>query len=342
MINSIFNELILSLPTASFILEILALIMALYFRKYNIIAITLLLLISKIVYLFSSAYQVNIFMSIFIPFMFVILLTLKKDFDSFKSLLPLVLAFFIYIILGIFLSQNTNFIVSVTKPFLNANLAITDISLMFSMMFFIYLCILRLFIKFQKIYFLAYFLALFEFIFFKFFEKSDLTYFEFASLVFLISIGIEGYKLAFFDALTKVLNRRAYDRTRILQNDVLCVLDIDFFKKVNDTYGHDAGDFILKEIAKILKKNLKKVFRFGGEEFVIVFKNLNITHCVDELEKIRKIIENETFHFKDKDIKITVSMGVAQINDDKESTFKVADERLYKAKKSGRNRVVYE
>lgn len=342
MINSILNELIMSLPSATFILEILALIIALYFKKHNVVIITLLLLSSKVIYLFSSAYQVNIFVSLFMPLMFSILLTLKKEYDSLKSFLPIILVFCVYIILGIFLPQNTTFMVSVTAKFLNQNFAISDLSLVFFGIFLVYLCALKLFNNLDKAYFFAYFGALFEFIFFNLFEKVDLTYFEFASLVFLIAIGIEGYKLAFFDALTKVLNRRAYDRLRLINNDILCVCDIDFFKKVNDTYGHDAGDFILKEVAKILKKNVDKVYRFGGEEFIIAFKNSNLNTCVEKLDNIRKMIENEVFVFNKTNIKITISMGVSVVKNDKNEAFKIADSKLYEAKKSGRNRVIYE
>ena len=340
--NSFFSEIIISLPSATFILEILALIIALYFKKYNIIAICILLLSSKMIYLFSTHYQAHIYVSLFMPFVFAILISLKKEYDTIKCLLPASLVFILYILLGVFLSQNTNFIVNVTAKFMPFSFAISDLSLAFFIVFFIYLLALRYFIFFEKSIFLAYFFAYFEFLIFSFLEKTDVGFFEFSSLIFLIAIGIEGYKLAFFDALTQVFNRRAYDRTRLKNGDVIAVCDIDFFKKVNDTYGHDAGDVILKGIAKILKQNVSKVYRFGGEEFVIVFKNQDFKICVTKLDNIRQIVEKEIFKFSDKEIKVTISIGVNMVETDKKEAFKNADEKLYKAKNNGRNRVIYE
>lgn len=340
--NSFFSEIIISLPSATFILEILALIIALYFKKYNIILVCILLLSSKMIYLFSTHYQAHIYVSLFMPFIFAILISLKKEYDTIKCLFPVSLVFFIYILLGILLSQKTDFILNVTNKFINFGFAISDLSFVFFVIFFVYLFVLRYFIFFENSIFLAYFFAYFEFLIFKILEKTDVGFFEFSSLVFLIAIGIEGYKLAFFDALTHVFNRRAYDRTRLKNTDVIAVCDIDYFKKVNDTYGHDAGDLILKGIAKILKQNVNKVFRFGGEEFVIVFKNQDFKICVTKLDNIRKMVEKEIFKFNDKEIKVTISIGVSLVEDDKKIAFKNADNKLYIAKNNGRNRVVYE
>ncbi|MBT0878958.1 GGDEF domain-containing protein [Campylobacter sp. RM12640] len=340
--NSFLSELIISLPSATFILEILALIIALYFKKYNIISVCILLISSKMIYLFSANYQTHIYVSLFMPFAFALLVSLKKEYDTIKCLLPISFVFILYIVLGIFLSQNTSFALNSTNKFLFSNSFITDLGLVFFLVFLVYLLILRFFIFFEKTLIFAYIGAYFEFMFFKTLEKTDVGFFEFASLIFLISIFLEGYKLAFFDALTQVLNRRAYDRTRLIANDVIAVCDIDFFKKVNDTYGHDAGDFILKNVAKILKANVDKVYRFGGEEFVIVYKNQDFKNCVTKLDNIRENIEKEIFKFNEKIIKVTISIGVEMVEDDKIKAFKNADAKLYKAKNSGRNRVIYE
>ena len=340
--NSFLSELIISLPSATFILEILALIIALYFKKYNIISVCILLISSKMIYLFATNYQAHIYTSLFMPFIFVLLVSLKKEYDTIKCLLPISFVFILYIILGIFLSQNTSFALNSTNKFLFSNSFITDLGLVFFLVFLAYLLILRFFIFFEKILIFAYIGAYFEFIFFQILEKTDVGFFEFASLIFLISIFLEGYKLAFFDALTQVLNRRAYDRTRLIADDVVAVCDIDFFKKVNDTYGHDAGDFILKNVAKILKANVDKIYRFGGEEFIIVYKNKDFKNCVTKLDNIRKNIEEQTFQFNEKSIKVTISIGVELVKTDKIQAFKNADDKLYKAKNTGRNRVIYE
>lgn len=154
-------------------------------------------------------------------------------------------------------------------------------------------------------------------------------------------------KLSYIDQLTNAYNRHKLDEiTRggrfILDNkDIsLIIIDIDFFKKINDTFGHDKGDIVLKELAGILKNNIKSddvLIRWGGEEFLIVLYNCNETQALKIAEKIRKKVES----FISKVCRITISLGVSSYNgnDYKESINK-ADKALYYAKNSGRNKVV--
>lgn len=127
------------------------------------------------------------------------------------------------------------------------------------------------------------------------------------------------------------------------QDDKLCIiiLDIDFFKKVNDTYGHLAGDNILKAVANVLKINKRDedlIVRFGGEEFIIILESCSVKDAKIKAESIRQQIEN-----LDTDgIKITMSFGIAEISKKYktfESLLKDADEALFRAKDNGRNRV---
>ncbi|MBF0200383.1 MAG: diguanylate cyclase [Desulfamplus sp.] len=157
------------------------------------------------------------------------------------------------------------------------------------------------------------------------------------------------------DPLTKVYNRRAYNKRmsdemeRFLRYGTIfsiLVLDIDFFKKVNDTYGHVIGDKCLQEIARrtapLLRKN-DMLARYGGEEFVIIMPETPSGGALKVAEKIRKNIEKIEFLYKKETIKMTVSIGVSQVNSgDKnhEKVFERADKALYRAKQEGRNRVV--
>ena len=124
----------------------------------------------------------------------------------------------------------------------------------------------------------------------------------------------------------------------------LLIIDIDNFKIINDSYGHLIGDKVLKEVAKILTlvaRNSDIIARWGGEEFVIILPNTNIEQAAIAAEKLRSSIEKHIF----KDIKnLTCSFGVAQFHnsDSKIDLFKRADEALYKAKSSGRNKVELE
>ncbi len=127
----------------------------------------------------------------------------------------------------------------------------------------------------------------------------------------------------------------------------LCVLifDLDFFKKVNDTYGHNCGDAVLKQTAELAKKHMRKndvLARFGGEEFVVILPETSIHAAVELAERIRLAFEQAVFHYEGKSLKQTVSIGVAQFHPSMTSCkqlLEVADQRLYDAKRTGRNKV---
>ncbi|GAA5218049.1 GGDEF domain-containing protein [Corallincola platygyrae] len=158
-------------------------------------------------------------------------------------------------------------------------------------------------------------------------------------------------KMAVTDALTQVGNRAFLDNT--LEKEIerslryqqpLCVLllDIDHFKQVNDTYGHQVGDAVLVEVARRLKSNTRKsdtVGRWGGEEFLIVCPQIEMDSAMRLAEKLRKSIEETPFDAAGKQ---TTSIGVAMLNDEvkPEPMIKRVDDALYQAKRSGRNRVV--
>ena len=124
----------------------------------------------------------------------------------------------------------------------------------------------------------------------------------------------------------------------------IAMIDIDFFKKINDTYGHLIGDCVLKELSNLLIKNFRTsdaIVRYGGEEILIIMPFTNLKKAYEKMEDFRKMVQDYIFCGKQK-IHITISVGVAQLNqENKEELLKKADENLYKAKKSGRNRVVY-
>ena len=158
---------------------------------------------------------------------------------------------------------------------------------------------------------------------------------------------------AMTDPLTMLPNRAAYDEKiaaeferwkRYQQFFSVVVCDLDFFKKVNDTYGHLAGDKVLRLVANILTNKCRStdfVTRFGGEEFVILMPSTTSAEAAQAVDKIRHSIENSPFNFHGKSVTITMSFGVAEIDDADtiESLFERADKALYTAKKNGRNRV---
>ena len=123
------------------------------------------------------------------------------------------------------------------------------------------------------------------------------------------------------------------------------MIDIDYFKKVNDTYGHLAGDKILKEVVYVIENTIRQsdiCGRFGGEEFIVILPNTKLNGAVKLAEKLRKNIQNHKFIFKNQKIFITISIGItsASKSDSLFSLIERVDKALYKAKK-GRNRVEY-
>ena len=157
------------------------------------------------------------------------------------------------------------------------------------------------------------------------------------------------------DALTNIFNRRVFEEKvsaelaryiRYKKPFSLIFFDIDRFKNVNDTYGHDTGDRVLKEITARTREALRKtdIFaRYGGEEFVIILPETDLTQAVNVAEKLHDIIQKNIFEHESDRISITVSVGVTEVQEsdrDPESILHRADSNMYKAKDKGRNRVV--
>lgn len=146
-------------------------------------------------------------------------------------------------------------------------------------------------------------------------------------------------------ALSNELDRveEAFARYKI--DYTLCFIDIDHFKNVNDTYGHEAGDVILSTIGKILRKYVRQVDfvgRYGGEEFLVILPSTDMAQAIHFADKIRSIVEHFKFLYKNERINVTVSCGVSQrsMQKSKDETLNTADSFLYKAKEIGRNKVM--
>jgi two-component system, cell cycle response regulator len=165
----------------------------------------------------------------------------------------------------------------------------------------------------------------------------------------------EIYQLTIVDGLTQINNKRYF--LEYLEREMgrchrynralsLIMFDIDHFKKINDTNGHLAGDYVLRELASIVRQRIRKeecFARYGGEEFAVVMPEAGPENARRFAEKIRKMVEDHPFVFEDKEIEVTVSLGAADMVGDMTEPLqfiKVADANLYKAKKGGRNRVV--
>ncbi|KAB3529819.1 GGDEF domain-containing protein [Alkaliphilus serpentinus] len=168
--------------------------------------------------------------------------------------------------------------------------------------------------------------------------------------------------MSYLDELTGLPGRRALKEAmlKLSGNYVIAMLDIDFFKKFNDRYGHDVGDEVLKMVAANIKQvhGNGKAYRYGGEEFTILFPGKTVSEALPLLEEVRQIIEKRSFVLRGKNrpknkpktvtknngqqkkLSITISIGVAEKTNDTrlpQDVLKNADKALYRAKKKGRN-----
>ncbi len=179
---------------------------------------------------------------------------------------------------------------------------------------------------------------------------------------YLVVVLVDSYLFAYRDELTTLPSRRALNQSALAlgRKYSLAMLDIDHFKKFNDTYGHDIGDQVLKLVASKLAqvKGGGKVFRYGGEEFTIVFSGKTPEQALPLLEAVRQAVQDYKVVIRQpqrktkkartgksgsdvKTVSVTISIGVAARADklNFEQTLKLADQALYRAKKSGRNKV---
>jgi diguanylate cyclase (GGDEF)-like protein len=186
------------------------------------------------------------------------------------------------------------------------------------------------------------------------FASSDTQFDALLSAQFLLWIWfllMESHRMAYLDDMTKLPGRRALNEQLVGLSKwyAIAMVDVDHFKKFNDTYGHDMGDKVLKSVATQLKyfANPGRAFRYGGEEFTIVFRGKQLAEVEETLERVREGIEDalvEVFDPKKKqdiDVNVTVSLGVAfaTLGESPDAVLKRADDALYQSKKKGRNRV---
>lgn len=160
-------------------------------------------------------------------------------------------------------------------------------------------------------------------------------------------------QLAFFDSLTQLSNRRGalsflkqelarVKRSKEPLSIILC--DVDYFKKINDQYGHNAGDAVLIDLAKVFNNNIREqdcIARWGGEEFLFILPQTRANNANVFAEKIQKILQSHKVNFENENIKVGVSMGIAQFNGEQsiDEVINSADQYLYQAKGAGRNQI---
>jgi len=188
------------------------------------------------------------------------------------------------------------------------------------------------------------------FYFIKTAHAYELSMLSIGIIIFILLIR-ESYRLAFYDELTSLPGRRALveDMAKLGIKYSLAMIDIDHFKKFNDTYGHDTGDEVLKMVASRLANvgGSGKAYRYGGEEFVLLFPSKDVDESYTHTDILRDAIAKSPFTIRNKKgsktIYINISSGIVQKSSSDRDPFAVmkrADNALYKAKKAGRNQVI--
>ena len=198
-----------------------------------------------------------------------------------------------------------------------------------------------------------------------FYTRQEIDYSSFGYFDIMISELLAIFKMKYqytekefmsvLDGLTGLYNRRQFEigfeqecnRTKRHPSDFsLAILDIDFFKKVNDTYGHQYGDYVLKTVADLMKQSFRKtdlLYRYGGEELVMIMPETNIEGALIPVQRLRRMVEEYDFDYNGVKAKVTVSIGLTmnyQSLNSSADILKSADEALYRAKEEGRNRVI--
>ena len=198
-----------------------------------------------------------------------------------------------------------------------------------------------------------------------FYTRQEVDYSSFRFFDIMISELLTIFKMKYqytekefmsvLDGLTGLYNRRQFEigleqecnRTKRHPSDFsLAILDIDFFKKVNDTYGHQYGDYVLKTVADLMKQSFRKtdlLYRYGGEELVMIMPETNIEGAIIPVQRLRRMVEEYDFDYNGVKAKVTVSIGLTmnyQNLNNSADILKSADEALYRAKEEGRNRVI--
>lgn len=199
-----------------------------------------------------------------------------------------------------------------------------------------------------------------------YYRPDSLLYFAAAGLTLCVSLIQTSYAMAYHDDLTGLAGRRAFNETllRLGPHYVIAMIDVDHFKSFNDNYGHDVGDQVLRMVGSKIGQlsGGGQAFRYGGEEFAMVFSNKGLTDAAPHLDALRRVIEDTRFALRARtrprkkptaskgssrrrrEVSVTVSIGAAEPSErrcDPAHVVKAADRALYRAKKAGRNQLKY-
>ncbi len=326
-------------------------------NRFIFIILPLLLIYSGFVYLGGKrATDLFLYASMLYPLHLLLFLSLKER-GLFSIWGILKIAFFVVeiaVILYLVVYPNTDFIALLKmKLFVISFYPLEDISIIIAI-FVIFIMVALVLFNRYLLYNSSFLVIAVTFYMGFYFIKTpyakELSLLAIGVIIFILLIR-ESYRLAFYDELTSLPGRRALveDMAKLGMKYSLAMIDIDHFKKFNDTYGHDTGDEVLKMVASKLAEvgGGGKAYRYGGEEFVLLFPSREVEESYKHTDILRETIAKSPFIVRNKQnsktIYINISSGIVQKNSQDKDPFAVmkrADNALYKAKKAGRNQVV--
>ena len=326
-------------------------------NRFIFIILPLLLIYFGFVYLGGKrATDLFLYASMLYPLHLLLFLSLKER-GLFSIWGILKIAFFVIetaIVLYLVVYPNADFIALLKmKLFVTSFYPLEDISIIIAILVLFIMVALLLFNRYL-LYNSSFLVIAVTFYLGFYFVKTpyakELSLLAIGVIIFILLIR-ESYRLAFYDELTSLPGRRALveDMAKLGMKYSLAMIDIDHFKKFNDTYGHDTGDEVLKMVASKLSEvgGGGKAYRYGGEEFVLLFPSREVDESYKHTDILRETIAKSPFIVRNKQnsktIYINISSGIVQKNSQDKDPFAVmkrADNALYKAKKAGRNQVV--
>jgi diguanylate cyclase (GGDEF)-like protein len=187
------------------------------------------------------------------------------------------------------------------------------------------------------------------------FQEIKTLILEIETLLFVINIFDISEELK-YDALTHAFSKRMIapiigqeiELSRLAGKPlIVAMVDIDNFKRINDTFGHKFGDFVLAELVRLMRQNMRRsdyLFRYGGEEFLILIPNTDLEGASHVLEKVRRKVYDHLFKKEDQETRLTISIGLFEVDPEQiqsiDRIIDEADKRLYKAKRSGKNKII--
>ncbi|HEC1747560.1 TPA: hypothetical protein R1707_000252, partial [Campylobacter lari] len=323
------------LPSFSFVLEFLALFLAYFFKQNKIFFLLLLILCARALSLVASEYQAHLFISVFLPFSFVLFVFLQDSKLVFERINFIKFAYLAFMgFVALILSTSTNFNASITSEIFGLSTQffkpISELSFCVFWVGMIFL--LFSYFKNNDFHFLLAYMGLS--VQFLFYNSVDLGYYEFASLVLIGFLVYKAYKIAFFDTLTNLPNLKALRRyAQGLENFHLALIEV---KNINEIYHQKdskMGEFIMHEFARILKKALHaRVFKDDKDYFIIVFENENIAFVQSKLQMLENFMQKYCFEFKEQNVKLEIKLCLSSKNENIEESLKQAKLELRRQK----------